>query len=117
MKKRLFLIVFTLVGCTRPIGPNKYILKMSQGEQDSTGKMLTEKTQIDTISATNDTAAYTQVAKRFIIMLREDTVQRNIVTKVHTLEVTDWNGTPLRMKLSKKITDSIDNSVRQQMQY
>ena len=102
MKKILFLAV-VLIGCKQP--PKEKPLYFLETKVDGT-------TNLDTIQAVNDTAAYQDALLTIYSASKAKKLIEGKDSWHHSFALTDAKGNDLQTKLPKTVLDSLERNVR-----
>jgi hypothetical protein len=115
MKKLLFLaLAISVVGCQSPapakIEP-KYTISFVRDSLNSVTRDIDLYTQIDTISAANDTVAYLTAVKKFYNYKMKGREELSL-DQWKSFTIADKNGIDLKTTLPTNVTEGIENQVK-----
>lgn len=104
--------MISCLSCKSPVRTKLYKLKLFQDHYKGKTKKISQEIKVDTVSCINDTAAYMKGFILYYVSVTGEQAVPGYPVKTQKFVVMDANGQDIKLRLSKKVTDSIEIRIK-----
>ena len=106
------LMMIACLSCKDPVKKKTYRVILFQNHYKGKANKVSHEIKIDTFSCISDTIAYNKAFIRYYVCVTGEQAVPEYPIKTQKFIVIDANGRDVKLKLSKKVTDSLEIRIK-----